>query len=204
MNDGSALSGTYTLTNASAIVQGNSSVDSSEIAVGDVVIDDHGDKVRVADIQPARTVATSAVNASNEQITITDHGFVANQEVHYKANGGTAIAGLTDETTFFVKTVASANAFTLSATEGGALIDITGTGNNAQFFELLSATQATAGAAMGTGAAGDQGSSAAHSGWIRRKELTGAHAGRVQYEVLVALSKNGITSDAADDTQFSE
>jgi hypothetical protein len=132
MNDGSALSGTYTLTNASAIVQGNSSADTSEIAVGDIVIDDNGDKVRVADIQPARTVATSAVNASNDQITITDHGFVANQEVHYKANGGTAIAGLTDETTFFVKTVASANAFTLSATEGGALIDITGTGNNAQ------------------------------------------------------------------------
>ncbi len=132
MNDGSALSGTYTLTNASAIVQGNSSADTSEIAVGDIVIDDNGDKVRVADIQPARTVATSAVNASNDQITITDHGFVANQEVHYKANGGTAIAGLTDETTFFVKTVVSANAFTLSATEGGALIDITGTGNNAQ------------------------------------------------------------------------
>ena len=59
-------------------------------------------------------------------------------------------------------------------------------------------------AALGIGAAGDQGSSAAHSGWIRRKELTGNNAGRVQYEVLVALSKNGITSDADDDTQFSE
>ena len=132
MDDGSDLTGTYTFTNGSAIVQGNSSADTTEIKVGDIVIDDNGDKVRVADIQPARTVATSAVNASNEQITITDHGFVANQEVHYKANGGTAIAGLTDETTFFVKAVASANAFTLSATEGGAVIDITGTGNNAQ------------------------------------------------------------------------
>ena len=149
MNDGSALSGTYTLTNASAIVQGNSSADTSEIAVGDIVIDDNGDKVRVADIQPARTVATSAVNASNDQITITDHGFVANQEVHYKANGGTAIAGLTDETTFFVKTVASANAFTLSATEGGALIDITGTGNNAQTVSGTSTKAFTATEAFG-------------------------------------------------------
>ena len=134
MNDGSALSGTYTLTNASAIVQGNSSADTSEIAVGDIVIDDNGDKVRVKDIQPKRTVATSAVNASNEQVTISDHGFVANQEVFYEANGGTAIAGLTDETIFFVKTVSSANAFTLSATAGGSVIDITGTGNNAQTF----------------------------------------------------------------------
>ena len=71
MDDGSALSGTYTFTNGSAIVQGNSSADTSEIKVGDVVIDDNGDKVRVASLQPTRTVATSGVNASNEQITIT-------------------------------------------------------------------------------------------------------------------------------------
>ena len=134
MDDGSSLSGTFTFTNGSAVVQGNSSADTTEIKVGDIVIDDNGDKVRVKDIQPNRVVATSAVNASNDQITITNHGFVANQEVHYKANSGTAIAGLTDETTFFVKTRVDADAFTLSATEGGALIDITGTGNNAQSF----------------------------------------------------------------------
>ena len=134
MNDGSALSGAYTLTNASAIVQGNSSADTSEIAVGDIVIDDNGDKVRVADIQPARTVATSAVSPGNERITITNHGFVANQNVHYKANGGTAIAGLEDETTYFVKTVVDADKFTVSATEGGTVINLTGSGNNAQTF----------------------------------------------------------------------
>ena len=144
MNDGSALTGAYTFTNASAIVQGNSSADTSEIAVGDIVIDDNGDKVRVKDIQPNRVVATSAVNASNEQITITNHGFVANQEVVYQANGGTAIAGLTDDTIFFVKTVASANAFTLSASAGGAQIDITGTGNNAQSFSGTSTKAFTA------------------------------------------------------------
>ena len=44
MNDGSALTGAYTFTNASAIVQGNSSADTSEIKVGDIVIDDNGDK----------------------------------------------------------------------------------------------------------------------------------------------------------------
>ena len=40
-----------TFTNGSAIVQGNSSADVTEIKVGDIVIDDNGDKVRVADIQ---------------------------------------------------------------------------------------------------------------------------------------------------------
>ena len=149
MNDGSALSGTYTLTNASAIVQGNSSADTSEIKVGDIVIDDNGDKVRVKDIQPNRTVATSAVDTSANTITITDHGFVANQEVFYQANGGTAITGLTDETIFFVKAVSSANAVTLSATEGGSVISLTGTGNNAQTFSGTSTKAFTATAAFG-------------------------------------------------------
>ena len=66
--------------------------------------------------------------------------FVANQEVHYKANGGTAINVFGDETTEIVAG-GSANAFTLSATEGGALIDITGTGNNALVFLELQLKQ---------------------------------------------------------------
>ena len=149
MNDGSALSGAYTFTNASAIIQGNSSADTTEIKVGDIVIDDNGDKVRVKDIQPNRTVATSAVDTSANTITITDHGFVANQEVVYQANGGTAITGLTDDTIFFVKAVSSANAVTLSATEGGSVISLTGTGNNAQSFSGTSTKAFTATSAFG-------------------------------------------------------
>jgi hypothetical protein len=153
---------------------------------------------------PRRTIPTSGVTTGTDTIAYTAHGLSVSDQVRYQDGGGTALAGLVDNTTYFVKAVADANSFTLAATDGGTVINLTGTGNNAQFFELLSATQATAGVALGTGAPGDQGSSAPHSGWIRRKELTGAHAGRVQYEVLVAMSKNGITSDAADDTQFSE
>ena len=149
MNDGSALSGTYTLTNASAIVQGNSSADTSEIAVGDIVIDDNGDKVRVKDIQPNRVVGTSNVDTSANTIEITDHGFVANQEVVYHANGGTAIGGLTDETIFFVKDVTNANKVTLSATSGGAVISLTGTGNASQTVSGTSTKAFTATAAFG-------------------------------------------------------
>ena len=144
MNDGSALTGTFTFTNASAIVQGNSSADTGEIKVGDIVIDDNGDKVRVKNIQPNRTVATSAVDTTANTITITDHGFVANQEVVYQANGGTAIAGLTDATIFFVKAVSSANAVTLSATAGGSVISLTGTGSNTQSFSGTSTKAFTA------------------------------------------------------------
>jgi hypothetical protein len=61
-------------------------------------------------------------------------------------------------------------------------------------------------AALGVNQAIDNAESGAvaHTGWVQRKVLTGAHAGRIQYEVLVALSKNGITSDAADDIEFPE
>ena len=63
-----------------------------------------------------------------------------------------------------------------------------------------SADQATATAAKGTG---ETGTSAPHSGWVQRTVGTGAYAGRVKYEVLVALSKNAIaSSDAADDIEF--
>ena len=61
-------------------------------------------------------------------------------------------------------------------------------------------------AALGVNQGVDNAESGAvsHTGWVKRKVLTGAHAGRIQYEVLVAMSKNGITSDAADDIEFPE
>ena len=74
------------------------------------------------------------MNASNERITITAHGYTANTPLTYSAAGGTAIAGLTDGQIVFVKTVHDANTIDVSATEGGSVIDLTGTGNNSQTF----------------------------------------------------------------------
>jgi hypothetical protein len=86
------------------------------------------------------------------------------------------------------------------------LVLISGTGNNAQYFDVVGKTTATANAALGVNQGVDNAESGAvsHTGWVKRKVLTGAHAGRIQYEVLVALSKNGISSDAADDIEFPE
>ena len=135
MNDGSSLTGTHTFTNGSAIVQANASgVYKTEVKVGDVITTAGGEKVRVKNLTPPRTVATSSVNASNERITITAHGYTANTPLTYSAEGGTAIAGLTDGQIVFVKTVHDANTIDVSATEGGSVIDLTGTGNNSQTF----------------------------------------------------------------------
>ena len=135
MNDGSSLTGTHTFTNGSAIVQANASgVYKTEVKVGDVITTAGGEKVRVKNLAPPRTVATSDVNASNERITITAHGYTANTPLTYSAEGGTAIAGITDGSIVFVKTVHDANTIDVSATEGGSVINITGTGNNSQTF----------------------------------------------------------------------
>ena len=135
MNDGSSLSGTHTYTNGSAIVQANASgAYKTEVKIGDVITTAGGEKVRVKNLAPPRTVATSSVNASNERITITAHGYTANTPLTYSAEGGTAIAGLTDGQIVFVKTVHDANTIDVSATEGGSVIDLTGTGNNSQTF----------------------------------------------------------------------
>ena len=135
MNDGSALTGTHVFTNNSAVVQGNAAaVYKTEVSVGDVIISNGGKKYRVKDLSPARTVATSAVSTSGNSFTITAHGYEVNQEVTYNAGGGTVATGLVDGTIYFVKAAADANTITLSATAGGDVIGITGTGNNAQNF----------------------------------------------------------------------
>ena len=50
----------------------------------------------------ANTVATSAVSTANNTVTITDHGYVTGQKLTYDDGSSTAIAGLTDDTDYYV------------------------------------------------------------------------------------------------------
>ena len=78
------------------------------------------------------------------------------------------------------------------------VIDISGTGNNAQYFEIQAAAdQATATASLGSGAGG---TTLTQAGWVRRTVGTGGRAGRVNQEVLVAMGS--MTGDQADDIQY--
>jgi len=125
-----------------------------------------------------------------------------------------AVTGTSPNVTGFTLTTEAGSALTTTTgTPTGltytpfTIVLISGTGNNAQYFEIqASADQATANAALGVNQGVDNAESGAvaHTGWVKRKVLTGAHAGRIQYEVLVALSKNGISNDAADDIEFPE
>ena len=81
------------------------------------------------------TIATSNVNISNEQITITGHGFSTGDTLLYDNGGGTTLAGLTNNTVYYainagVNTIALASS--LSNANAGVAVNLTGTGNNAQ------------------------------------------------------------------------
>ena len=149
---------------------------------------------------PRRTIPTTGITIGTDTIAYTAHGLSAGDAVKYFHGGGTAATGLTNNTTYYV--IASgltANAFKVSATDGGTTVDISGTGNNAQYFELATAVatiQATAVADQGYGAG--SGTTATHAGWVRRTVGTGGRAGRVFTETLVAMGS--MSSDASDDT----
>lgn len=141
------------------------------------------------------TIPTSGINTTTDVISYTAHGLSAGDSVAYNNGGGASATGLTSGTTYFV--IASgltANAFKVSATSGGTAVDISGTGNNAQYFEKVASTAATATAALGEGTVGG----AAHAGWNLRTVGTGGRAGRVHYETIVAMGS--MSSDASDDT----
>jgi hypothetical protein len=166
----------------------------------------------------AATVATSGTAG---QFTCGASTLAAGDRVTITGTlGGTGtITGYASGTTYKVSAVTgtspSVTGFTLQTNSGSAIvttagtltgltyttetiIDISGTGNNAQYFEIqATADQATATADLGSGEPG----AIASPGWVLRTEGTGGRAGRVNYETLVA-GRSLITGDAADDIEL--
>jgi hypothetical protein len=74
------------------------------------------------------------VNITDDTITISGHNFVNGDRVLYSvSSGGTAIAGLTSYTMYFVVNV-SGDTFKLSSTQGGAAINLTSQGVGTHYF----------------------------------------------------------------------
>ena len=156
---------------------------------------------------PRRTILTAGINTSTEVVTYASHGLTTGDAIKYYVNGGTAATGLTDATTYYAGVI-NANTFYVYDTAANAIaagatgkVNISGTGNDNQYFDLTDETTATAVAALGGGTEGGESvSNITHTGWVRRTTGTGGRAGRVFYETLVA--GGSITGDQADDRQF--
>jgi hypothetical protein len=139
-------------------------------------------------------------------------------------SGSGTISGYTSGTTYKVSAVTgvspTVSGFTLTTEAGGALtttagtllgltyttetvVDISGTGNNSQYFLINAGSGATATATLSSGTGGS--TAIAHSGWVRRTVGTGGRAGRVFYETLVANGTSAATAgDQADDAVLPE
>ena len=89
-----------------------------------------GEVVYVTDFELS-TITVTSINATTNVLTTTlNHGLTVNQKIKFQSNTSN---GLTNDQVYFVKTVPSQTEFTLSTTQGGSTLDITGTATNLIF-----------------------------------------------------------------------
>jgi len=163
-------------------------------------------------------LTTVAISGTGGQFTCAATTLAVNDHVIVSGTltGTGTITGYTNPTIYEVSAVTGTSpnvtGFTLVDEAGSAIVTtagttvglsvkpytitmITGTGNNAQYFEIqATADQATAVADLGSGTQ----ATITSPGWVRRTVGTGGRAGRVQYETLVA-GRSLIAGDATDD-----
>ncbi len=95
------------------------------------------------DITSPAYVSTGCVvtaNAGNDQLTFAQvHGLAVDAAIAFQNSGGGLPAGLSANTTYFVKTVPGTTTITVAATVGGSTIDITtaGTGTHSAYIPML-------------------------------------------------------------------
>ena len=150
----------------------------------------------------SNTTDTLVISTANSRFQVGDRVFYSVPAAN------TPIAPLTANTYYYVS-FTNTTTIALSATSGGANIDITDTRVTA------SGETHTVRGDTATGLLEPSGAKLGgvpHAGWVLRTEGTGGRAGRVQYEVLVAMGSLGAqsagfgtpatTADAADDNIF--
>jgi len=171
----------------------------SNIAVANTGVGYTSDPV-VTVTQPVMTVTASSVNLTSDTINYAAHGQANSAALVYNNGGGASITGLTSGTTYYVSNPLT-NSFTLSTSAANAannvIINLTGQGNNAQYFTIVAGVRATAIASRGLSQGQSGAEHATHIGWNLKTVGSGGRAGRVQYETLVTLA-NPI-GDGSDD-----
>lgn len=137
--------------------------------------------------------ANTAVDDVNDFITLTNGTRLQNgMAVKYTVStGNTALTNLTSNTTYYI-VGANTTGVKLAENIGGTAINLT-KGLTEAGHNLIGAT------AIGNAViSGGRGPGVTHAGWVLRTEGTGGRAGRVQYEVLVAMGS--VSGDGSDDT----
>jgi hypothetical protein len=182
-------------TNATAIT----STISNDGRLASLVIAQAGSNILGED--PTISIATPAANTFNALTSVSNTAdtiafatanskFLVGDSVLYTvATGNTAVGGLTSGTRYYVS-FANTTVVALSATSGGANINITS--SVSETGHSLTGEAATGYIVLG----GTKNKGVAHAGWVLRTEGTGGRAGRVQYETLVAMGSLGAQTAA--------
>lgn len=89
-----------------------------------------GEVVYVTDFELVTIEVTSVNSTTNVLVTTLNHGLSVNDKIKFIGNSSN---GLVEGTVYFVKTIPSQTDFTLSTTQGGTTLDITGTATSLQF-----------------------------------------------------------------------
>jgi hypothetical protein len=158
----------------------------------------------------AINITANSVGFSNTNDTIVvstaNSKWQVGDRLYYSVpTDNTAIAPLTGNSYYYVS-FANTTRIAISTTPYGTNVNITDTRVTSSG-EIHTIRGDTATGALTVGGAKNDG--AAHAGWVLRTEGTGGRAGRVQYEVLVAMGSLGkqsaaygtaaTTADASDD-----
>ncbi len=113
--------------------------DMVELATGYYTITKTGADTFTVPVCSKSLVATTAVSIADDTVTIAAHGWKDAQVVTYNNGGGASITGLVSGTSYYVRN-ATTNTVQLSATDNGALIDLSTTGNASQYFTFTTYT----------------------------------------------------------------
>lgn len=147
----------------------------------------------------SNTTDTLVVSTANSRWQVGDR-------LYYSVpTGNTPIAPLTGNAFYFVS-FTNSSTIAISATSGGANINIT----DARVTASGETHTIRGDTAAGYVTVGGTFQGVAHAGWVLRTEGSGGRAGRVQYETLVAMGSLGaqtaaygtpaLVADASDDT----
>jgi hypothetical protein len=130
--DSTSSSATVTLSKATPVITLTAPAATSTVAAPNGFVAGSGADWAIARKRVGVGARDVTINPTNDQISLTGHGLAVGAAVYFSGSGAFPAPVTSGTTKYFVKTVVSANAFTVSTTSGGTLVNFTVAGTSVQ------------------------------------------------------------------------